>query len=370
MATISVRTHAYVAAGLLAITPPLAMLTALRIGPFHPETHLLAALGGLTLLAQAVAFAYLPSFTKRELVLDGLASYAGPVLFPLAVVGAVLRIGAVRLVAPTLALALFGAILLASAAFGKRWRTGTPFWRAPGEFRAGDIAALVAFASAAAWLLATGLLSMARPTLLTFLWPCALALFALAALAHYVPRNRGRPIIWWLFLAGVLALQAGVALRTFARVDEATWLLLGLPLAALAIAPPAATKRAGARMLEAAPLLALAVPFSGLGVALLLVGSGAGLAFSAYYSLVAAIALGLGGLALLTLPVVFNQRPDRRWLWPTVVGALVGVPLLAVGFLTRLPRWPGALVLCLALLSWLTMMAPLRTPRRECPPDS
>jgi hypothetical protein len=390
MALVSVRVHGFVGAALLALAAPLALLAALRFGPFDADLHLLAALGGMTLLLEAVAFWYLPSFAKREIVLDGMASYSGVILFPAALVGAVFDIGGMRVVGPPLALGIFGIILLASPLVGKRWRGDTvtagggealvdrdpprvPFWRTEGPFRVGDFASMLTLASAAIWFVATGILGLLRPTLVAVLWPVGLCLITLGALAHYVPRNRGRAMSVFPFLAGVAAFEVGAVMHGLARLgfavplDIASGLLVGLPLAGLALAPPVATKKAGARMREAAPFLAASVPLAGLAVGLGLAGRSASFVFASYYALLCALAFALAGLVLLTLPVVFNRPPARIWLWPTFLSGLLGAGLLVAGFLTWLPRWPGAAVLAVALAMWLLVLAPLRTPRRICP---
>lgn len=376
MALIGVKLHGFVAAALLALAAPLAILAALHVGPLDPDLHLLAALGGLTLLLQAVTFWYLPSFAKREVVFEGMAAYSGIILFPAALLGAAFKLGALRVTAPPLALLVFGVILLGSALFGKRWRSGVPFWKTESPFRIGDIAAMVTLASGALWLIAAGTLGYLVPTLLAVFWPVALLLVTLGALAHYVPRNRGRPLWVAPYLLGLAAFEAGVLLYVLARLDVlphmqlATALLAGLPVAGLALSPPVPTKQAGARMKEAAPFLAAAVPVSALAAGLALAGRSIGLVYASYYALVCALAFAVMGLALLTLPVVFNRPPARTWLWPAFAAGLVGAPLLAAAFLTRLPRWPGAVLLAAALILWLVAMAPLRAPRRDCPPPS
>lgn len=371
MAFIPVRPHFYVGAALLALGAILAALTAARRNPLAPDAHLVALLGGLTLFAQGIAFWYTPSFAKREVVLDGMAAYSGPILFPAALVAGALRVGNFQATLVGLALVLFGTILLASAFAGPKWRGGVPFWRSDSPHRAGDRAAAFTLASACLWLLLAGIAAYVRPQALASVWPIALAVFALGALAHLLPRARGRPLSPASFVAAVALLQLDALVMFLQGRALPPALLVGLPLAGAALALPLGGKPAGSRLREARTLLLAALPIAALVPLLALVEPRAGLGatLASYYALLTAAALGLGGLSLLTLPVLFNQRPAPRYLAPAAASAAAGALLLAAGFLTRLPRWPGAVLLGLALLLWLAALAPLRKPRRDCAMD-
>lgn len=371
MALIPVRPHFYVGAALLALSALLGALTAARLSPLAPDAHLVALLGGLTLFAQAIAFWYVPSFAKREVVLDGMASYSGPILFPTALVAGALRIGNFQATLVGLALALFGVILVASALLGPKWRSGVPFWRAASPHRAGDRAAAFTLASASGWFALAGVAAYVQPRSLASAWTLALALFALGALAHLLPRARGSALRPAPFVAAVALLQVDALATLVAGRSAPVALLVGLPLAALALAFPLRGKPAGPRLREARTLLLAAMPVTLLVPLAFLAAArlGLGAILTASYALLTAVALALGGLSLLTLPVVFNQRPARRYLMPAGALAALGALLLAAGFLTRLPRWPGAVALGGALLLWLAALAPLRKPRRECAMD-
>lgn len=363
-AAVDVRPHAYVGAALL-LAAALALLAPRFVGA---DARALATLGAATLLLQAVLFWYLPSFAKRRVVLDGMATYAGPILLPVALAVALVPLP-LRDVALGLALALFGGILLASAAFGPRWRSGVPFWRAEGQHRRGDLAAMLALASGALWLLAEGVALLLWPRegarALAVAWPAALALLALGALAHLVPRARGRPLAWRVFLAGAAAFQLGAALFALADAPRvAGALVAGLPVCALAMAGPG--KRAGPRMRDARPALAGAAALAAATVALL----AAGMTTTGYVALLVALLLAVAAVTLLALPVVFNQRPDARAVAPGVASALAGVALNALARGLPLGRWPAAVALAAALLLWLAALAPLRRPRRACPPEA
>lgn len=371
MALIPVRPHFYTGAALLVLGAVLGALTAARRNPLAADAHLVALLGGLTLFAQGIAFWYTPSFAKREVVLDGMASYSGPILFPAALLAGALRVGNFQATLVGLALLLFGVILLASALAGPKWRGGVPFWRAASPHRAGDRAAAFTLASASCWLLLAGAAAYLRPQALASVWPAALALFALGAVAHLLPRARGRPLRPAPFVAAIALLQLdALAMFLQGRALPAA-LLVGLPLAAAALAFPLRGKPAGPRLREARTLLLAAVPTAALVplAALAAPRLGLGATLAAYYAFATAVALALAGLSLLTLPVLFNQRPAPRYLAPAAGGAALGALLLAAGFLTRLPRWPGAILLGVALLLWLASLAPLRKPRRDCAMD-
>lgn len=377
------RPHFFVGAALLAAAAVLGVATALRPALVARDLHVIAYLGGLTLVAQGIAYWYLPSFAKRAVILDGMASYSGPILFPAALLG--IAIGAARVRAPTLflGLSLFSVVVFASVLAGPRWRSGIPFWRADGPHRRGDRAAAVVLASAFAWFLLAAIASVGTltalrigtQTALIVAWPTALAFFALGALAHLVPRARSRPMLVPLFLASALIAQFGALSATAARLGIAgPWtrggyvLLLAFLLAALAVAPPRRRKPAGPRMSEAAPFLWGACGALALGV---LAASAwptlnAARAVSAYYALLAAVGLAMAALALLTLPVMFNQRPAAAFLLPSELALLGAGTLLAASLFVALPRWPAAALLAAALLLWLAAMSPLRTPRRQC----
>lgn len=376
MGLVGVRPHGFAGAALLTAGAALGLAGALGIGRLASDLHQVALLGGLTLLAQAVAFWYLPSFAKREVVLDGMASYAGPVLFPAALLAGAIGSGAARTTMLFFGLSLFPILLVASALFGPRWRGGTPFWRTGGH-RTGDTLALLAFATAAFWFAASAALALLRPPGLVVAWPAALALFALGALAHLLPRLRGREAWWPLFAAGLALANAGALFATAVRIGEPlvrfAWtypLLFGFVLAGIALAPPGG-KHAGPRMRDARPLLMAALLAGAVGLALLvrqpmtLVR-----ATIAHQTVTVAVALAVGAVAILALPVVFNAVPDHRFVWPCAVAALLGLLMLAGEVYTDLPPWRGATLLAGAIACYLGAVGPLRRPRRDCPPDA
>lgn len=375
VATIAVRPHFFAGFALLAASAILGVLTAAGKGPFDADAHLIAYLGGLTLFAQGIAFWYLPSFAKRSVVLDGMADYAGPLLFPAAAIGALVRSAQLRGTMLALGLVLFAIVVLASAAFGPRWRSGIPFWKHDGPFRSGDLAAALTHAAASLSFAAAGIAALLAPAALILAWPMALALFVIAHIAHLAPRGRGRPLLVAPFAIGILAATVGATLLALARAGVVNAipsrlsivLLAGFALAGVGIAAPPRTKGRGPRTREAGPLLAAAIGLLLLGI----VGAAAwptltfGRAMSAYSALMAALGLAMAGLGMLTMPVLFNQRPAGSLLLPALLCALAAATLLAASFVVTLPRWPTALALAMALLLWLAALAPLRTPRRQ-----
>lgn len=373
--TIPVRPHFFTGAALLALGAILGVATALRPELLAPDLHVIAYLGGLTLVAQGITFWYLPSFAKRSVVLDGMASYAGPILFPLATLGTALGQSGMRAAGLVLGLVVFAVVVLASAIAGPRWRSGIPFWRVPGEHQRGDIIAAIILASALLWFAGAGLAALLAPPMIVVAWPVAVGLLALGGLAHLVPRSRSRPLNAPLLLAAVALGEAGALGATLAREGIAIeWaraaraLLAAFALAALAIAPPGRRKSAGARARDASPFL-----WAALG-ALLLAAAAASArreltlahAITAYYALLAAVGLATAALALVTTPVLFNQKPMSRLILPASLVFLGAATLLAASLLTPLPRWPAAALLAATLLLWLVAMSPLREPRRQC----
>lgn len=389
-ATVPVRPHFATGAVVLALAPVVGLLWTLGVPRVGPNLPVLLALMGLTLVAQGIAFWYLPSFAKRAVVPSGIAAYAGPVLLGFATLAAVVgpASGIVELLRPAtvtlgLALVLFPFTLVASVVAGPRWRQGTPFWRAGGAHERGDRAALAAFAAACAWLAAAGglLLYAPRPGIgaVTLAWLLGLALFAAGALAHLLPRGAGAPLAWAGFAAGLVAANLGGALTFWATlapdpVDPVYAALLlggGLGLVASALLPRRGAKPAGPRARDARPLLAAALAPLAAGILLLVAGFGVDAAWTtlAAYALLVAVALAYAGLTLLTLPVLFNQRPAARFVLPCAVAFPAGLALVLLSAVSPVPRALGALVLGAAVALWLATLAPLRKPRRECPPD-
>jgi hypothetical protein len=82
----------------------------------------------------------------------------------------------------------------------------------------------------------------------------------------------------------------------------------------------------------------------------------------------AALACATAALALLGLPVVLNNVPDARWTLPAGAGLGLAGALAAAAFLLPVPAWAGALAAVVGVASLLAAFAPLRRPRRECPP--
>lgn len=338
LATADVRPHAWTGAALLG-AGALLLLVAHR-----PAT--IALLGGVTLLLESALLWYLPSFAKRSLLGPPALALAGIVLFPAATLASALALWRPSVVVLAEALAALGLahialLVLSSVFFGKPWRSGIPFWRA-GPHRAGDRAAALTLAVGLAFFLGAWIL----PGPLTASWLVGLVLLALGALAHLLPRSRARePIAMLVFLG----LGSAALARLLPAVPDQV-LSVGLLLLSAGIIAGPATKRAGPRLRDAA------FPLGGALVAL--VFALAGYAFA----LAAAAGLAVLGVLLLALPVVFNQRPASVFAPPAaILGATT--PLAAL-----LPSPVGAIVGAAAILFALATLAPLRHPRRTCPP--
>ncbi|HVM44920.1 MAG TPA: hypothetical protein VM582_03200, partial [Candidatus Thermoplasmatota archaeon] len=357
-------------AALLALAAGILLASAtVRPSAALDEGALMAFLAGSTLVIAGIAYWYLPSFAKRQVLASRATSYVLPLLLPLAPLLHLLGQRALARLAGELALAFFAVSLLASALAGRPWRRGIPFWR-EGPRRRDDRAAALVLALSLLALLATAAFSAivpSAPRALALGWSASLLLFVLGALAHLLPRARARPTWAPLVVLGAAAGAAGVAAlvalpSSWARLGGG--LTLGFALAALAVAPPGGAKRPGPRLREAGPPLLAGA--AALGTALVAANLGAP-EVAAHVALLCALGLGLAGLTLLTLPVLFNQRPSRRHvplllLFGASAALLAGVGL-AVG--TR----AGLVLPALALLAWLRVLWPLRKPRRECAPD-
>ena len=374
---IPVRPHVFAGGALLALSALLGLLVSVETPRVPGEAFLVALLGGLGLFAQAIAGWYLPSFAKRRIILAPVATWAGPVLLPLATLAALLSQPLARDALFALGFATFAAIALASALVGPSWRRGIPFWRAPGDFRSGDSAAALALCLSFLWAVAMPGLLARELGLVAGVLPFAavvfLALFVLGGLAHLVPRSRGRRA-WAIVvgaaaaigtLAGILSLGLAFGLEIPQRLVPFL-LLIAIPLGALGIAPPGPAKPAGARMREARGplLLALLHVVAALVIAVTIDDEPTGIAVALV--LLVALVLGMAGLSLLTLPVVFNQRPRGDAILPTLGAAAIGTLALVVGVMDERSAGPGALLLGAALLGWLAVLWPLRRPRRDC----
>lgn len=328
-----VRPHAWAGAALLA-----AGALALLVLPTLAAPALLA---GATLVLATTLYWYLPSFAKRAVVgpawlaaLPVVLLAAGVAAVPFGASGALQAAGLVALASH----------LLASALLGPLWRSGIPFWRT-GAHEAGDRAAAIVVAMGLALLAAAPIL---RPLAV---WPAGILVVALGCLAHFLPRSRGRAPLASLIVAGAAVACAATLARSFAPAVPAWAAPAALLAAAAGTYAGPATKRAGPRLREARFPLAATI------ACLALAAAGIPHALSA--------AAGAAALAVcvLALPVVFNQRPAAAFLpWASALAVLASPAAL-------LP-WPtgpvaGAAAVALALAS----LAPLRRPRRWCPPD-
>ena len=298
--------------------------------------------GGTLVLATALYW-YLPSFTKRAVIGPTWAAAGPPVLMALGALAWLLALGVGGALFAS-GLVLLAVHLLTSAALGPAWRSGIPFWRA-GAHRAGDLAAAAT--------VTIGLLLLASSPIVHPLavWPTGLVILCLGALAHFLPRSRGRAPLAPVVIAGAAIASAAAIARFYAPAIPAFVVPAGVGVAAMGIHAGPATKRAGPRLQEARPALAALV----VGIALAIAGIP--------FALAAAAGAGVLAVAVLALPVVFNQRPAAAFLAPASA-LIVAAPLAA------LAPWPIApIVAALAVAFALAALAPLRRPRRWCPPD-
>lgn len=363
-ATVDVRHHFYTAAALLAIGAFCVPFMAAQMPRFPEAAGLFALLGGLTLMLEGIILWYLPSFTKRRVILRTAAHVGPPAFIALVVLGA---LDAPPGIALGLALVSLATVVLASALAGPAWRGGVAFWRSDSPYRAGDGGAAIALGAGALACGVGGIAALAGSMdLAAPAWIVALYLLPLGALAHLVPRLRARPLAVAPFLAGV-ALIVAAPFLVLARIDP-TFAAPVLLLPGLAIAAPGGAKRAGARSRDATPPLMAALVALALAAAMLLAGPR--LAFPGTVALAVALGLGVAGLSLIALPVLFNQRPASAFVPWATAAALAGVFGFAFAHLLGRTLVPGAILLAAALLLWLAALAPLRRPRRYCPEPS
>lgn len=328
-----VRPHAWTGAALLAVGA-----IALLVRPAFAAPALLA---GATLVIATTLYWYLPSFAKRAVLGPAWGASLAPALLVAGVIAAPWGASGALQAAGLVALA---AHLLASAALGARWRSGIPFWRA-GSHRAGDLAAALAIAMGLV-LLATG--PIVHPLAV---WPTGLLVVGSGCLAHFLPRSRGRDPIAPLVILGAAVACVATFARFYAPSIPAPIAPAALLAAAFGIHAGRATKRAGPRLREARIPLAATVAC--------LVLAAAGLP----YALLAAAGAMTLAVSVLALPVVFNQRPAAAFLAPASALLVLAAP-------AALLPWPVApFVAAGAVALALATLAPLRRPRRWCPPD-
>ena len=375
---LDIRPHAWSAAALMAAAAILGALRALALVP--PDPWLIATLGAATLLLQAALYGHLPNLSRRQTTPEGLAELAGPLLFPAAVLGSLLDQAAIRDTALSIALALTGAIPLLTLAFGKPWRaSGRATWRKPGPYQSGDIIGLGFILNASLAFLLIGTAHAIDPAAaaraLPLVHPLAILLAASGLALSLLPRLARQPARLPLAAAAWASTTAAVALA-LARVVWPTTVstevpvLLSVGLALLVPALWAPGRRGGPRWQDARALAALAAA-SGLTTAAAALWSAfdptARVTTAGYASLVLT-ALSTAGLAFLLLaPILLNALPSGR---AVATAALVGATGLAMSWALplRLTRW-AAIAWALALLLALAAIAPMRTPRRDCPPN-
>lgn len=334
-ATADVRPHAWTAAALLALGA-LVLLVRPRLATY-------ALLGGATLVMETAILWYLPSFAKRAVLGPDWIAAIGPALLGAAAVTALFPLPFASILA-VLGLLHLTILVLASATLGAPWRSGIPFWRA-GPHQRGDRAAAI--------VMLLGLLVLAASPLVhpLSIWPAGLAILALGALTHLLPRSRGRAPIAPLVLAGAAVASLAAVARFYAPTIPSWLAPAGILLAAAGLYAGPSPKRAGPRLREAAPPILAALAATALAIA----GLSAALSVAA--------GLAVFAVALLALPVVFNQRPARAFILPASVAA-AGVPLAAL-----LPAPTGPIAGAVAVALALATLAPLRRPRRYCPPE-
>lgn len=233
---------------------------------------------------------------------------------------------------------------------------------------ASDRAAAVALGLAAVGLVAGAALGVVGDARAVVVLPVAAVLPLVVGGALYVlPRQAKRPVSGAFAGVVVAATALGAAATPLAAETLGLPALLAVAVALLVLAGRAA-RAPGAQAKAAWPLFAAGA---------LALAAVMPLTWLAYDAWAAAAAFLLGGEALLLAaltyalaPVVVNQVPyDRRWTRGIAPVALVGVAVLAWGLLGGPPLAAGKALLAGAALAHVANLAPMRRPRRECPPD-
>lgn len=346
-------------------------------GRLAPTTEALLAGVGVVLVGGGLAYGYAPPFLKREALGEWPAHAAlGLLLLAAPLALADVRWGAYAAGAGFLALPLH---LAASAAWGKPWRGGVALFAKDQPYRRGDCLAASAFALGLAGLAAAGALLLVQPRglptvgLVVLLGGHALPFLA-GWLLFFLPRNAKTPLpgatlvvaSLGLGALAVAGLAAGFAFPLGADFRAPAWTLLLADLLMVTALARLHVPAAGAQVRRARPYVraaaALAV-LAGLGLALAMAGGLPGPIFpaAAYAHVVLAGTLATAA-ALLGAPVLVNSVP-REGRWGSVAAglAIAGVVLVAYA------PFPGAVALAAATGATLWGLAPMRTPRRECP---
>lgn len=239
--------------------------------------------------------------------------------------------------------------------------------RAANPYTSSDQAAAVGVVLAGVALaggVALGLLGDGRALVVL---PVAPVLPLVVAGALYVlPRQAKRPVS--AAFAGVLVVAGAVAGAATPLAAETLGLpaLVGVALG-LAVLVARAARAPGVQARAAWPLFAAGA--LALGAVLPLTWLGYEAWGAAAVLLLTGEVLLLAALTYALAPVVVNQVPrDRRWTRGIALAALAGSALLAWGFLGGPTLLAGKGVLAASALAHVVNLAPMRKPRRECPP--
>lgn len=373
-----------------------ALLGAIAAAPsarVEPSLHVLVALAGVFLLAGGLMHGFLAPFLKREprtamlahasfaLVLAAdLAGLAAPWLDALQAAHAEQIYGAAFL--------LFPLHVLLAAFWGAPWRGGIALFAKDQPFRRGDLFVLAGVGAALAGLVAASVVLLAQTRGHASAAPAILLLaFAIpffhAFLAFILPRNAKAPLpgitLHAVALALTLAAAAGLA-YAFARPFDADFrvpaatALVAAGLALVAFARLRFPTPLGPQVRRARPFLRGAFALALLAPIVLVLATvrfppQLDLLAVALYAHLVLVALLAVACALFGAPILLNAIPrEGRWGAWTAALAIAALFLLAPSIQYERSLFPAAATLLAAAAILLWGVAPLRTPRRDCPP--
>lgn len=362
--------RAFLVTGTLALTAAAPALVASASGVLWIERALIGLLAVWAALTSAGLFTfYVEAFAKRAP-----DAHLAWVMFPAALVAVVSPGRGVGILA-----ASWGSFVLMSALAGRRTRSTPPLHRGAHPFARSDRAAAAALVVAGIIAILAGAATAVSEEIsdVLYVFPQGQLLFGPGVLvgmvAAYVvlPRVAKDPRVTfgatYVFTAqAVAALLLPTVLFLFGMFAP---LFAAVPftvfVARVLLARPKGTQAKAS------------LPFFAAGAVFLVGAVPADWARPGLQGLLVAEAIGAGLLLVAATyalaPVVVNQVPwSRRLVIPLAALAAVGGALLVLG--PDVPRGAslrvaGACILALAMVGHALNLAPMRRPRRDCPPD-
>ncbi len=401
MGSVNVRPFLASAVFYLALAVPLGLIDAVARSRVLDVALFSAVVFGflMTLISGLVAF-YLPTFVKRESALPALAyaSLAATHLGFVVLFAAPFWDGAINthLAIEGAAMLLFVIHTGVTSALGKRRGRQRPLHRSGGPHAEGDRLAvgtftggLLYFAIAGAYLLSPDLrIHFPVEAILVAVLAGACVQFAYAGAFHLAPRQFKRPfpkkpdhveIARWAIILhnfgilGVLPAMVGEQpLRALFIFAPLPFIALGIIGVLFALIRTRGEPLAGPIPRAADPYYLAAFPLGLLGAALFAVSPLRDALLAPALALtLAAMILTYAGFFVQLVPIIANAKPEGETL--SRVAAFLGFAggLLGGGAAAGLaPIWTPAIPAGAAVIVFVAQVAPLRKPRRDCPPGT